>query len=258
MNIIGIMHMYNEEYLLPFWLSHHKDIFDKIIIINYHSTDNSLNICKEIVPDCIIINTRNEWFGASDADREVMDIENQYEGFKICLNITEFLMTYGKNIREILKEYENTKVALKLNTYVPLSLNEYYPKDHNELFKNLCNTDIKFNNDLITKEGPRGYRYMHNYNNGYYNCGRHHINHPHIHSNDIFLITLYWYPMNSRFMERKMQIKHKIPKSDRDCGNGYHHFWTEEKIKSDIISNYEISHHLSILDEKLYNHLNNK
>ena len=43
-----LIHIYNEEYLLPFWLNHHKDIFDDIIIIDYNSTDKSLEICKEI------------------------------------------------------------------------------------------------------------------------------------------------------------------------------------------------------------------
>ena len=83
MNFIGIIHIYNEEYLLPFWLNHHKNIFDKIIIINYHSTDNSINICKEIIPNCEIITTRNNCFEAQLVDNEVMDIENKYEGFKI-------------------------------------------------------------------------------------------------------------------------------------------------------------------------------
>ena len=28
-----ISHIFNEEYLLPFWLRHHKNMFDEIIII---------------------------------------------------------------------------------------------------------------------------------------------------------------------------------------------------------------------------------
>lgn len=35
--ITVLMHIYNEEYLLPFWLNHHKNIFDHGVIVNYDS-----------------------------------------------------------------------------------------------------------------------------------------------------------------------------------------------------------------------------
>ena len=57
-----ITHIFNEEYLLPFWLHHHKDMFDEIVIIDYNSTDNSIEICKNIYPRCQIINTQNKFF----------------------------------------------------------------------------------------------------------------------------------------------------------------------------------------------------
>jgi hypothetical protein len=59
-NSTVIIHIYNEEYLLPFWLNHHKNIFNHGIII-----DNSINICKEICP------TRNPDFGHLNVDLEV-------------------------------------------------------------------------------------------------------------------------------------------------------------------------------------------
>ncbi len=36
-----VSHIFNEEYLIPFWLNHHKTMFDQIIIIDYNSTDKS-------------------------------------------------------------------------------------------------------------------------------------------------------------------------------------------------------------------------
>jgi hypothetical protein len=33
--ITVISHIFNEEYLLPFWLEHHRTIFDHGIIIDY-------------------------------------------------------------------------------------------------------------------------------------------------------------------------------------------------------------------------------
>jgi hypothetical protein len=65
-----LTNVFNEEYLLPFWLYHHKDMFDDIIIVDYNSTDKSLDICKLICPRCKIIKTRNKFFDAEDIDKE--------------------------------------------------------------------------------------------------------------------------------------------------------------------------------------------
>ena len=47
-NLTIISHFYNEEYLLPFWLNHHKKYFTNAIMIDYDSTDNSVDIIKKI------------------------------------------------------------------------------------------------------------------------------------------------------------------------------------------------------------------
>lgn len=88
-----ISHFYNEEHLLPWWLNHHKQIFDHGIMIDYHSTDRSMEIIREICPDWEIRYTRNKYFDSTPIDLEVMDIEKELEGWRMCLNTTEFL--YG-------------------------------------------------------------------------------------------------------------------------------------------------------------------
>jgi hypothetical protein len=76
-----ISHIFNEEYLLPFWLEYHSTIFDHGIIIDYCSTDNSLSIIKKFCPSWTIIKTRNvnadgkPNFNATLVDEEVQDIE---------------------------------------------------------------------------------------------------------------------------------------------------------------------------------------
>ncbi len=257
MKLIGFMHIYNEEYLLPFWLNHHKNIFDTIVIVDYNSTDRSVDICKEIVPDCIIINSRNPFFAAHDVDNEIMDLESQFEGFKVCLNVTEYLMSYG-DTKEILKPFENSNVCFRLNILVPVSLNEYEPKNNQELFKNMCNDDVKFFNDLITKKNEKGVRYMHNYSNGNYHCGRHGTNLPSFDIQELFIIHLIWYPINVNFIKRKLQIKDKVPESDLIRGIGHQHLMTEEQFKSHIPYRYNNGNHLSILDNRLYNYLINQ
>ena len=88
-----LSHFYNEEYLLPWWLNHHKKYFDHGIMIDYHSTDTSVEIIKSICPTWDIITTRNDCFDARKVDEEVMYYESQISGWKMTLNSTEFL--YG-------------------------------------------------------------------------------------------------------------------------------------------------------------------
>ena len=47
MKLTVISGIYNEEYLLPFWLEHHRKIFDHGVIVDWHSTDRSLEIIRE-------------------------------------------------------------------------------------------------------------------------------------------------------------------------------------------------------------------
>lgn len=261
MDFICIMHIYNEEYLLPFWLNHHKDIFHKIIIIDYNSTDKSIDICKSIIPDCIIINSRNNEFKACDVDFEVMDIENTYQNcFKICLNVTEFLITYGKkkdDCKKLFEKYMNINIMFKLNIFIPVSLKKEEPKNNKELFQRICDDDIKFANNIQTKISIRGHRFLHNYNNGNYSCGRHDSRYQHFETNEFDIIVMYYYPNNDKFMARKMQIKSRIPYSDKINNLGYHHFWSEDYINNLIYENYNNNEHynLKTLDEKLYNYL---
>ena len=50
-----ITHFYNEEYLLPFWIKHHRDVFDNAILINYRSTYNSDRLIKKLAPSSLEI-----------------------------------------------------------------------------------------------------------------------------------------------------------------------------------------------------------
>ena len=87
-----LCHFYNEAYMLPWFLNHHKQIFDHGVMIDYHSTDSSVEIIKEICPTWTIITSRNPDFQADTIDTEVNDIEAGIEGWKICLNVTEQLI----------------------------------------------------------------------------------------------------------------------------------------------------------------------
>lgn len=222
-----LTNIYNEEYLLPFWLNHHKDMFDDIIIIDYGSTDRSLEICKEICPNCKIIKSRNKDFGAEGIDAEFTDLEKEIKGVKTVLNTTEFLFT-KKPIKDIFKdlyEKEPNKKSFSLDCWIhtPYSTKEYNIDNYNDLMKNLLNDDIKYHKDKWTRQ-------LHNFEHGNYTIGRHSTRNIRTETNDAFIIWFGFYPLNEKLLKRKLQVKNNIPESDRKKGYSYHHFWTEEYI----------------------------
>jgi hypothetical protein len=96
-----ISHFFNEEYLLPWWLSHHRDMFDHGVLIDYRSTDRSVEICREFVPRWDVVTSENKTFAALLVDFEVMKHEQRYPGaWKIALNTTEFLMAADLSLLE--------------------------------------------------------------------------------------------------------------------------------------------------------------
>ena len=91
MKLTLLSHFYNEEYLLPWWLKHHSKIFTDAILIDYNSTDRSVEIIKEYCPTWKVFKSKNEYFDAILVDQEIMEYEQTIDGYKICLNTTEFI-----------------------------------------------------------------------------------------------------------------------------------------------------------------------
>ena len=216
-----IAHIFNEEYLLPFWLEHHKNVFDDLVVIDYRSTDKSIEICKSIWPACKIITTQNECFAAEETDKEVMDIENDIEGIKMALNITEFLFCEIP-IKELFSDNKNPR-SYAVNAVSPYSNKNYTINDTYELFNNLLNDDVVYHND-------RGVRQIHNYPNGKYGIGRHTTYNHSIPETKLHIIWLGYYPMNEKLLERKLQIQQNIPQRDKNRGFGFQHFFTRDRI----------------------------
>ena len=86
-----LSHFYNEEYLLPWWLKHHRKIFDHGIMVDYDSTDRSRDIIRELCPTWEIVTSRHRQFECMLIDQEIADLEANLSGWRMCLNTTEFL-----------------------------------------------------------------------------------------------------------------------------------------------------------------------
>lgn len=212
-----LTNIYNEEYLLPFWLEHHKTMFDHGIIIDYRSTDRSVEICKEICPTWEVRTSQNAHFGAIEIDAEFMEIEKTLDGIKMILNTTEFLYT-DKPIAESFDE--NTPASFGISAYGAYSATDATPINMQELEQSVLMENVMFRN-----EWDRGHRQIHTFPTGNYGLGRHSTDNPWIETNSMAILWLGFYPWNQRLIDRKMQIRTNIPQSDRDKGYSYHHFY---------------------------------
>jgi len=221
-----ISHVYNEEYLIPFWLKHHKSIFDHGIIIDYNSTDRTLDIIREICPAWEIIQSRNDFFDAQNVDMEVMDIERNVVGTKIVLNTTEFLFT-----KEPLILAENT--CFSIQELAALSDVSTSPKTLEDLFEGIQRVNEKC----------RGKRFIHSYPCGQYSIGRHgtYLNTTDISSSNAIIIWFGFYPWNDEVIKRKQQIGKKQPESDIAKGLGSHHRWNLDEMLNYKSNNWQNS-----------------
>lgn len=87
-----ITHFHNEERMLQWWLPHHQKLFSDGILINHASTDRSVEVCRDLAPNWRVVDTELENFDAINNDFEVMKHEASVAGWKVALNVTEFLV----------------------------------------------------------------------------------------------------------------------------------------------------------------------
>jgi len=140
-----ICHFFNEEYLLPWWLKHHRELFDHGVMINHASTDLSVEIIRTLTPSWRIVNSTLLEFDAFLTDFEVMQYERELPGWKIALNVTEFCMptitldNLEKNLLAIQRKgcafsgfvMVDENPDRTLNIDIPLPLQCFYGIDEN-------------------------------------------------------------------------------------------------------------------------------
>lgn len=238
-----VSHIRNEEYLLPYWLMHHKKYFDHGIIVDYASTDNSVEIIKSICPTWEIIPSRNTRLDALVMDREIEDIERQHPGWKMCLSTTEFLIGNYSKLDTIVEPTQYLIPALNMVEHPQLEGVDLIPDV--DIFKqkvhgihysdiiNYSNSDITYNGrlDEHIKAQNTGYltrrlRVLHNLDNIVYPLGRHYHDPENI--NQDFIIVYYRFsPFNSTTLKRMCRLKDNIEPENEHQKLGYEHFMDE-------------------------------
>jgi len=232
-----ISHFYNEAYMLPWWLKHHVPQFDHGVMIDHGSTDESIEIIRKMAPHWRIVRSRLTAFDAFLTDFEVQNYEQELPGWKIALNVTEFLISTVPlaTIERFL--VENNKTGCAATGYIcvdndplvspsyelPLLLQKHWGFNDNDLLdpqerKARGFTDMLYRN-----------RFYHSNPVGMYQPGRHRSFHPDsaFRLEDLAVLHFGYAPWNEHLKKRKLQIKSKVPKSDIDRGWGHQHFRTE-------------------------------
>ncbi|HEX8845209.1 MAG TPA: glycosyltransferase family 2 protein [Pyrinomonadaceae bacterium] len=225
-----LSHFYNEELLMPYWLKHHYPLFDHGVLIDYASTDRSVEIARELAPGWEIIASRNEDFAAVACDAEVMEIERRFSGWKICLNTTEFLVYPG--LREFLASFEreNPEIpAAALTGYIVLAdppRGRWNPLNPELPLLQQCHYGV---HDLAGS--LRRWRYVHRAPDGAYAVGRHDTAHAWRSAPDGGIAHFLYAPWPEA-RARKLQIQRRMTESDRQLGLGFHHFVTPQELDS--------------------------
>ena len=222
-----LCHFYNEEYMLPWFLNHHKQIFDHGIMIDYHSTDRSVEIIKEICPTWDIVTSRNQDFQADTIDTEVNDLEQDIEGWKICLNVTEQLIGDYSILNN------EPKQLLVPSIFMVDCDRERNVTQDRPLYEQKFDGFLFSDNQQNFLE--RRSRSLHNVPVHYpaestQACmapGRHWNSY-----NTDKLVTFYygWCPMDTGGFARKLQIQTQIPLIDRQLNRGFHHITNKETL----------------------------
>jgi hypothetical protein len=220
-----ISHLWNEEFLLPYWLRHYYPLFDHGVLLDYGSTDRSLDIIRELAPRWEVRPSANAWFDARDVDAEVMAVEREFSGWKAVLNTTEFLLCH-----------DLPWFVRWMEKYRP-DVTGIWPFDLTMVDALDARDDAVISAPLYFQKcwgyhsrGSRS-RILHRCPDGRYGTGRHtSAIGPVVVDDSLFILWFGWCPIRD-VMPRKLQIQQRISPRDRAEGLGWHHLTSPEKLE---------------------------
>jgi Glycosyl transferase family 2 len=235
MHIVRVVigQFFNEAYLLPWWLKHHREIFDHGVLINDNSTDASVEICRELVPHWEVVPAEFTPFETVTRDFEVMKHESRFpQAWKMALNITEFLVAPSLSQLEatIIRKHD---IAARLRGAIMVDTEPESPPDPNEpLLQQKTSGFWEAGFDFHSVRMPginfvARRRIYHRYTIGAYLPGRHSSHLPGQYKTSAAEGAILWYgfsPWSSEFKARKLQIGATIGDYDRRYGLSIQHY----------------------------------
>lgn len=215
-SIGAVCHIYNEATLLPHWIDHHRGMYEEMVFIDHHSTDDSVGIIKDIAPWAKVIPSRLSEFDAQLVDDEVMEVEKEYLStqYKITSNITEFM--WHDDLQGLLEENKEFE-AIGFKAYMMVDKDLSLPLD-GPLWKDRHHGYL----DNETALNSRRWRFIHRMEHGHYGLGRHHVNLKDTKNPDWTILFASFSPW-PQAIPRKMQIQSRISARDVSAGSGIQH-----------------------------------
>lgn len=249
-----ISHIRNEEYMLQWWIPHHLEKFDEAYIIDYNSTDNSLDMIREMAPHWRIVKPFREKFDSADCDSQIFQLEQitqvKYPGaFTLALTVTEFVVGNTKFLSGINGEYQRYILSCQMcdrdeEMFVEPDVNESLIKQRTFGYAEYYDETVKGYDvyNLPIWKGATGAfselklspRYMRRIRNGpysTYSLGRHYWDDESPIENKLKIACYYYSPITKRMIERKCKVQENIGEHDLDHKLCYQHIGiTEEEI----------------------------
>lgn len=225
-----LCHFYNEEWLLPFWLKHHRQIFDHGIMIDYHSTDKSVDIIKTLCPTWKIVTSNNKDFEPVAVDREVEQHEKTLHGWRLTLNVPEFLIG---NYDRLPRTSVNQQVYVGQYIIVDMEKDDE-PKildpDRPIYEQRRWGYGIVDDFHKLQSHGsvPRAPRSIHSMSVRYRDAGRHFPRQTPTY-NDLAIFYYGFGSIEEASIKRRMQIQNMVPQNRRTI-KLCHHIFNEKEL----------------------------
>ena len=228
-----ITNFYNDEYLLPWWVKQHREMFDDAILIDWNSTDNSVGEIKKHAPaSWKIVKKRNlplhqEYASmCEEQDLEVMQYEAGITGWRICLNTTEFMVgDLESQTRDDEPKNGHHVHTLKIYGWNPEGQMSHDVPLWDQQYMGI---DCRCGKHAEHRSG----RSLHNFT-GSYGIGRH-LAKPDLHNICRKLLLLHYGECltSPQMIKRRLQIQNGLTQKDRRAGMGWHHIGDEKHMKN--------------------------
>jgi hypothetical protein len=245
-----ICHFRNEEKMLPYWLLHHYPLFDHGIMIDYYSTDNSVELIRLLAPGWEIRTTKNDKFSTHEIDSEVMDIERSIDEWKMCLNVSEFVIHHDLNeyICSVSVSSSHREGGVITTGFVMQDEPELIEKDLPELGIPLWEQRHfgYAEPDPVDKYRTTRSRLLHCKRDGGYGPGRHTNN---VSGRKDPFLALLWYGWSPLWLkvQKNKSTQSMLDEKDLAKGWGAHHNLNKEKIYETWQQDY-LKHCYNIFD----------
>lgn len=203
-----LTHFYNEEFLLPWWLEHHKKYFDFGVLIDWGSTDRSVEIIRDICPHWQVHGSKFEKFDSHHLEWEMMGYERQIpSGFwRLSIPVAEFLVGDILGLSQPVEERQQWIIPT-------LVFSEFNPTGKLDPARKLWE-QVRFGvhyRDLASHNAWQC-RSFHNYNDIFYHAGRHFSNE---NTDRAMIFKFSNVLVGPEMIARKLQVQTKVSDFDR-------------------------------------------